>query len=124
MLKEDDRLEIDALQRNIKANFQQIVSLSPLMSDDLQALASNITDAGRLADFIASGLGTIGTETKQEVLQTLDVRDPVDATGTGLAIVKKQVDANGGRAWIDDPPANAPGATVRFTWPKRPAIAR
>jgi len=78
ILKEEDRLEIDALQRNIKANFQQIVSLSPLMSDDLQALASNITDPGRLADFIASGLGTIGTETKQEVLQTLDVRARLD----------------------------------------------
>ena len=78
VLKEEDRLEIDALQRNIKANFQQIVSLSPLMSDDLQALASNITDAGRLADFIASGLGTIATETKQEVLQTLDVRARLD----------------------------------------------
>jgi len=77
-LKETDRLEIDALQRNIKANFQQIVSLSPLMSDDLQALASNITDPGRLADFIASGLGTIGTETKQEVLATLDVRARLD----------------------------------------------
>lgn len=78
VLKDDDRLEIDALQRNIKANFQQIVSLSPLMSDDLQALASNITDPGRLADFIASGLGTIGTDTKQEVLQTLDVRARLD----------------------------------------------
>jgi ATP-dependent Lon protease len=77
-LKDTDRLEIDALQRNIKANFQQIVSLSPLMSDDLQALASNITDPGRLADFIASGLGTIGTETKQEVLATLDVRARLD----------------------------------------------
>src|SRR5687768_13460503 len=78
VLKEEDRLEIDALQRNIKANFQQIVSLSPLMSDDLQALASNITDPGRLADFIASGLGTIATETKQEVLQMLDVRARLD----------------------------------------------
>ena len=38
-LADRDRLEIDALQRNIKANFQQIVSLSPLMSDDLQTLA-------------------------------------------------------------------------------------
>jgi ATP-dependent Lon protease len=78
VLHEKDRLEVDALQRNIKSNFQQIVSLSPLMSDDLQALASNITDPGRLADFIASGLGTIGTDTKQEVLQTLDVRARLD----------------------------------------------
>jgi EpsI family protein len=30
-----DHLEIDALARNIKTNFQQVVSLSPLLSDDL-----------------------------------------------------------------------------------------
>jgi ATP-dependent Lon protease len=75
---EKDKLEIDALQRNIKTNFQQIVSLSPLMSDDLQTLAMNITEPGRLADFIASSLGTISTETKQEVLATLDVRARLD----------------------------------------------
>ena len=75
---EKDRLEIDALQRNIKTNFQQIVSLSPLMSDDLQALAVNITDPGRLADFIASSLSTLSTETKQQVLATLDVRARLD----------------------------------------------
>jgi ATP-dependent Lon protease len=75
---EKDKLEIDALQRNIKANFQQIVSLSPLMSDDLQTLAINITEPGRLADFIASSLGTIGTDVKQEVLGTLDVRARLD----------------------------------------------
>ena len=38
-LGDNDKLEIDALQRNIKTNFQQIVSLSPLLSDDLQTLA-------------------------------------------------------------------------------------
>jgi ATP-dependent Lon protease len=75
---EKDKLEIDALQRNIKTNFQQIVSLSPLMSDDLQTLAINITEPGRLADFIASSLGTIGTDVKQEVLATLDVRARLD----------------------------------------------
>ena len=77
--REEDRLEIDALLRNIKTNFQQVVSLSPLLSDDLQTLALNITDAGRLADFIASSLSTISTATKQEVLATLDVRTRMDA---------------------------------------------
>ncbi len=72
-LRDDDRLEIDALQRNIKSNFQKVVSLSPLLSDDLQTLALNITEPGRLADFIASSLSTIGTPVKQEVLETLDV---------------------------------------------------
>jgi ATP-dependent Lon protease len=77
-LEDEDRLEIDALQRNIKTNFQQIVSLSPLLSDDLQTLAFNITEPGRLADFIASSLSTLTTATKQEVLETLDVRARMD----------------------------------------------
>ena len=78
-LRDDDRLEIDALLRNIKTNFQQVVSLSPLLSDDLQTLAANIAEAGRLADFIASSLTTIATPVKQEVLETLDVRARMDA---------------------------------------------
>jgi ATP-dependent Lon protease len=74
-----DRLEVDALLRNIKTNFQKVVSLSPLLSDDLQTLAANIADAGRLADFIASSLTTISTAVKQEVLETLDVRARMDS---------------------------------------------
>ncbi|MSO83055.1 MAG: endopeptidase La [Acidobacteria bacterium] len=73
-----DHLEIDALLRNIKTNFQQVVSLSPLLSHDLQTLAANIAEPGRLADFIASSLTTIATSVKQEVLDTLDVRARMD----------------------------------------------
>jgi ATP-dependent Lon protease len=73
-----DALEIDALARNIKTNFQQVVSLSPLLSDDLQTLATNIAEPGRLADFIASSLSTISTAVKQEVLETLDIRARMD----------------------------------------------
>jgi ATP-dependent Lon protease len=78
VLRDEDHLEIDALQRNIKSNFQQVVSLSPLLSDDLQALAVNITDPGKLADFIASSLTTLPTAVKQEVLETLDIRARMD----------------------------------------------
>jgi len=78
VVREEDRLEIDALQRNIKNNFQQVVSLSPLLSDDLQALAANIADPGKLADFIASSLTTITTAAKQQVLETLDIRGRMD----------------------------------------------
>jgi ATP-dependent Lon protease len=75
---EADALEIDALARNIKTNFQQVVSLSPLLSDDLQTLATNINEPGRLADFIASSLSTISTAVKQDVLETLDIRARMD----------------------------------------------
>ena len=74
-LGDEDELEVDALQRNIKNNFQQVVSLSPLLSDDLQSLAANISEPGKLADFIASSLTTIPTATKQEVLATLEIRE-------------------------------------------------
>jgi ATP-dependent Lon protease len=77
-VNEGDRLEIDALLRNIKTNFQQVVSLSPLLSDDLQTLAANITEPGRLADFIASSLTTLATPVKQGVLETLDIRARMD----------------------------------------------
>ena len=77
-VSDSDHLEIDALQRNINNNFQQIVSLSPLLSDDLQALSGNITDPGKLTDFIASSLTTLGTSAKQEILETLDLRSRMD----------------------------------------------
>ena len=54
------------------------MSLSPLLSDDLQTLALNITEPGKLADFIASSLPTLTTPVKQEVLETLDVRARMD----------------------------------------------
>src|SRR6476660_7872498 len=74
-----NNLEIDALLRNIRTNFQQVVSLSPLLSDDLQTLSANIDDPGRLADFIASSLTTISTAVKQEVLETRDIRARMDS---------------------------------------------
>ena len=58
-----------------------IVSLhlpAPASADDLQTLAVNITEPGRLADFIASSLSTISTAVKQEVLETLDIRARMD----------------------------------------------
>jgi GAF domain-containing protein len=54
-----------------------------------------------------------------ELFQTLQSRDVVETVGIGLALVRKQVEANGGKAWIDRQPTNTPGATFRFTWPKK-----
>ena len=64
--------------RNIKTNFQKVVSLSPLLSEDLQTLAGTISEPGRLADFIASSLTTLETAVRQQVLETLDVRARMD----------------------------------------------
>jgi len=51
-----------------------------------------------------------------EIFQTLEARDKVEGSGIGLAVVKKIVEAQGGRAWVESVPGA--GATFHFTWPK------
>jgi ATP-dependent Lon protease len=75
----DPSIEIDALERNVRTNFAEVVQLSSVLSDDLGALASNITDLSRLTDFIASSLQTITTAARQELLGTADVHARLDA---------------------------------------------
>src|SRR5690606_28270438 len=50
-----------------------------VLSEDLTALASNISDVSRLTDFIASSLSTISTATRQDLLSTPRIRDRMDA---------------------------------------------
>ena len=50
------------------------------------------------------------------MFQTLQPRDEVESTGVGLAIVKKIIDEQGGRIWVDS--SLGKGATFVFTWPK------
>jgi light-regulated signal transduction histidine kinase (bacteriophytochrome) len=64
------------------------------------------------------GIASEHHERVWQIFQTLSARDVVESTGIGLTIVRKQVEENGGRAWIDAQPKE--GATFRFTWPKRP----
>src|SRR4051812_9097468 len=66
--------EIEALQRNVLTLFQQIVSGSPTLSDELQTVAINIEEPGRLVDFIASSLPSLSTTDKQEILEITDVK--------------------------------------------------
>ncbi len=65
--------EVEALQRNILSQFQQIVTTSPTLSDELQTIALNIDEPGRLVDFISSSLPVLTTIDKQELLETPDV---------------------------------------------------
>ena len=73
-----DSVETDALVRNIRANLQQIVQLSPVLSEDLASVVANITDPGRLTDVVASSLSTVSTDVKQDLLETTDVRSRME----------------------------------------------
>jgi ATP-dependent Lon protease len=65
--------ELEALHRNVTSQFQQIVTSSPTLSDELQTIALNIEDPSRLVDFVASSLPFLPTNDKQELLETPDV---------------------------------------------------
>ncbi len=77
--------ESEALQRNVVSQFQQIVSSSPTLSDDLQTIAINIDEPGRLADFIASSLPFLTTTDKQELLETPDIAARLERINKYLA---------------------------------------
>jgi ATP-dependent Lon protease len=77
--------EIEALQRNVLTLFQQIVAGSPTLSDELQTVAINIDEPGRLVDFIASSLPFLSTKDKQEILETSDVARRLQTINQHLA---------------------------------------
>ncbi|MCU1306817.1 MAG: ATP-dependent proteinase [Acidobacteriaceae bacterium] len=77
--------EIEALQRNVLTLFQQIVTGSPTLSDELQTVAMNIDEPGRLVDFIASSLPSLATRDKQELLETTDIRIRLERINRHLA---------------------------------------
>ena len=66
--------DFDALVRSVTTLFQQVVQLSPTLSDDLQTVVMNIDDPGRLTDFIAANLPSLSSTEKQELLESLDLK--------------------------------------------------
>lgn len=50
------------------------------------------------------------------IFQTLNARDEVESRGVGLAIVKKIVEEEGGRIWVES--EQGKGACFRFVWPR------
>ena len=64
--------EVEALRQNVVGLFQQIVAATPNLSDDLSTSAAQITEPGRLADFVAGNLPTLGHPERQKLLERLE----------------------------------------------------
>ena len=64
--------EVEALRQNVLGLFQQIVSASPNLSDDLSSSASSINEPGRLADFVAGNLPGLVHAERQRLLEEVD----------------------------------------------------
>ena len=77
--------DFDALVRSVTTMFQQVVQLSPTLSDDLQTVVMNIDDPSRLSDFIAANLPSLSSLEKQELLESLDLKIRLERLNRQLA---------------------------------------
>ena len=64
--------EVEALRQNVISLFQQIVTNTPNLSDDLSTTAAQITEPGRLADFVAGNVPSLIASERQRLLEILD----------------------------------------------------
>jgi ATP-dependent Lon protease len=81
----ESNASVEALVRNVIGQFQQIVSESPTLSDELRTIAANIEDPGRLVDFVASSLPFLTTDDKQKLLETPSVLARLEQLNKHLA---------------------------------------
>ena len=70
----DDSLELAALARNTAQQFQEIISLSPALTDQVKINALNTETPGKLADLMAGNLN-LNLEERQHLLEISNVKE-------------------------------------------------
>ncbi len=78
-------VSVEALVRNVVDQFQQVVSESQTLSDELRTIAANIEEPSRLVDFVASSLPFLTTEDKQQLLETASIVTRLELLNKHLA---------------------------------------
>ena len=68
-----DSVELHALMRTVVELFQKMVSLVPNVPEEVKVIVVNITDPGRLADFVAANL-SLALPDRQQVLENANVQ--------------------------------------------------
>src|SRR4029450_824969 len=80
----EESADVEAMQAHMVNQFGKFVSMIPYLPDELQVVAMNIKDPGKVTDLIASNLN-IAVEEKQELLATLEVRKRLERLTTILS---------------------------------------
>jgi len=70
----DASIEVTAMMRNAQTQFQEIIKLSPALSEQVKVAALNTEDPGHFADLIAANLN-LSLEDRQMLLETASVRE-------------------------------------------------
>ena len=94
-LEPDLTPEVEALRQTVVTLYQQIISASPNLSDELSATAASITEPGRLADHIAGTLPFLSHAERQRLLEMLDPRARLSEVHRALARELELVELRG-----------------------------
>src|SRR6266496_919310 len=70
----EESLELIAMARNAQRQFQEIINLSPAMSDEVKVATLNTEHPGKLSDLIAANLN-LSLEERQHLLETNVVKE-------------------------------------------------
>src|SRR2546427_490690 len=70
----EDSVELTAMMRNAQGQFQEIIKLSPALSEQIKIAALNTEEPGHFADLIAVNLN-LGLQERQTLLETSSVKE-------------------------------------------------
>lgn len=80
----EEQVEIEALFMNLKSTAKQVVRFIPEMPKEAAQMVEGVNDPGQLCDFVAANMD-ISTEEKQEILETVDLKERLTTVVTLLA---------------------------------------
>lgn len=72
--KTEESIEYSALLRNVQQQFQNVIALSPSLSEQAKIAAINAEDASQLSDLVAANLN-LSLQERQTLLRTQRVKD-------------------------------------------------
>jgi len=72
--EKEESVEITAMMRNAQGQFQEIVKLSPALSEQVKIAALNTEDPGHFTDLVAVNLN-LSLEERQTLIETASVRE-------------------------------------------------
>jgi ATP-dependent Lon protease len=81
---EAQTVELEALVRSVTSLFERVVALSPNLPDELSTVVAGADGAGALADIVAASMPTLPMALKQELLETIDVRERLSKLAVAL----------------------------------------
>ncbi len=71
---EDEKMEIEALRRNIGQLFTKIVGMSPDLPDEMASMPNNVQDPHILTDLIAAQMPRFTFQERQEILEAVELK--------------------------------------------------